>query len=169
MPLLNGNDLDQEFLVKEQNVRYISGNVLTGEAIQDNGYVNFFSNQITAIPEGDQEEFLGWLKPSINKLSYHRSFGLFSFLNKKEMKVDTNTNGEKRGFVMTGAFEDIMPMDVLPTYLFKAIIANDYDEIEALGIYELLEEDVALCEFIDVSKNELQNLLREGMELIRNS
>ena len=69
----------------------------------------------------------------------------------------------------TGAFEKVVPMDILPMYLFKAIIANDYDEMEALGIYELIEEDVALCEFIDVSKNDLQALLRDGIELIRNS
>ena len=83
--------------------------------------------------------------------------------------IDTNTNGEQRNFVISGAFEKVLPMDILPTYLFKSIIANDYDEMEALGIYELIEEDVALCEYIDVSKNDLQSLLREGIDLIRNS
>ncbi len=152
------------------NLRVVSGNVLTGESIGKDGYLGFFDNQITVLPEGDEEEFLGWILPSTKKLSFHRSFGLLSFLNgRKEYEVDTNTHGEQRGFVMTGAFEEVTPMDVLPTYLFKAILANDYDEMEALGIYELIEEDVALCEFIDVSKNDLQSILRDGIELIRNS
>ncbi len=150
--------------------RVISGNVLTGESVGLDGYLGFEASQITVIPEEEEEEFFGWIKPTTNKLSFHRSFGLLSFLNGgKEFKVTTNTHGEQRGFVMTGAFEQVMPMDVLPTYLFKAIIANDYDEMEALGIYELIEEDVALLEFIDVSKNDLQDTLREGLELLRNS
>ena len=108
--------------------------------------------------------------PSFKKLSFHRAFGLLSFLNpKKEKVLDTNTNGEQRNFAISGAFEKILPMDILPTYLFKSIISNDYDEMEALGIYEVIEEDVALCEYIDVSKNDIQAILRKGIELIRNS
>ena len=156
--------------VEGDHNRFVSGNILTGESVGLEGHLGYHHNQVTVIPEGDEEEFLGWLKPSTKKLSFHRALGLLSFLNgKKEYTVDTNTHGEERGFVMTGAFEEVMPMDVLPTYLFKAILANDYDEIEALGIFELLEEDVALCEFIDISKNDLQDILREGIELIRNS
>lgn len=152
------------------NIRYISGNVLTGENVGKDGYLGFYHHQVTIIPEGDYEEFLGWLKPTTEKLSFHRAVGLLSFLNgSKEYKVDTNTHGEQRSFVVTGEFEKILPMDVLPTYLFKAILANDYDEIEALGIFELIEEDVALCEFIDPSKNDLQRILREGIELIQES
>lgn len=152
------------------NVRFIAGNPLTGQNVGKNGYLGFYDNQITVIPEGDYEEFLGWLKPSTTKLSFHKAIGLLSFLNRgKEYKVDTNTHGEERPFVVTGAFEKVLPMDILPTYLFKAIIAEDYDEMEALGIFELVEEDVALCEFIDPSKNELQSILREGIELIKNS
>ena len=154
--------------VSGSNLRYISGNVLTGEAVAKDGYLGFYHHQITVIPEGDQEEFMGWLLPSTNKLSFHKAFGLLGS-PKKEYVVNTNTYGEHRNFTITGAFEKIMPMDILPAYLFKSIIANDYDEMEALGIYELIEEDVALCEFIDVSKNEIQKILRDGIELIRNS
>jgi Na+-transporting NADH:ubiquinone oxidoreductase subunit A len=154
--------------VKSDHVRYVSGNVLTGENVGLNGYLGFHHHQVTVLIEGDQEEFLGWILPSTSKLSFHRAFGLFSFLNnKKEYVLDTNTHGEHRGFVITGAFEQVMPMDILPNYLFKAIIANDYDDMESLGIYEVIEEDVALCEFIDVSKNEIQHLVREGIEMIR--
>lgn len=148
--------------------RYISGNVLTGEGIGEEGYLGYYHHQITVIPEGKEEEFFGWIKPSTSKLSFHKAFGLLSFLNgSKEFKVNTNTYGEHRNFVVTGSFEDVLPMDVLPMYLFKAIMAEDYDDMEGLGIYELIEEDVALCEFVDVSKNPLQEILREGIDLIK--
>ncbi|RPA70059.1 Na(+)-translocating NADH-quinone reductase subunit A [Cyclobacteriaceae bacterium YHN15] len=153
--------------LKQNHVRVISGNVLTGERINRNGYLGFYANQITIIPEGDYEEFLGWVKPSTTKLSFHKAIGLLSFLNKgKEYVVDTNTHGEERPFVVTGVFEKVLPMDILPTYLFKAIISEDFDEMEELGIYELVEEDVAICEFVDPSKNELQGILRNGIELL---
>ncbi len=159
--LLDGN-------ISDADNRFISGNVLTGEGIELDGYLGYYHNQITVIPEGKKEEFLGWIKPTTNKLSFHKAFGLFSFTNKsKEYKVNTNTYGEHRNFVVTGSFEEVLPMDVLPMYLFKAILAEDYDNMEALGIYELVEEDVALCEFVDVSKNPLQKILREGIELIK--
>ena len=164
------NKLVEKF-VKKGDVRIISGNVLTGEKIGSTGYMGFYHNQITAIQEGHYSEFLGWTSLTAKKLSVHRAFGLFSFLNgkNKEYSVDTNTNGEKRAFVQTGAFEKVMPMDMLPTYLFKAIMAEDYDDMEALGIYEVIEEDVALCEFVDVSKHNLQAILREGLMLMKNS
>jgi Na+-transporting NADH:ubiquinone oxidoreductase subunit A len=148
------------------HVRVISGNVLTGEKINLDGYLGFYHNQVTVIPEGDYEEFLGWIMPSTSKLSFHKALGMFSFLHKGEFKVDTNTHGEERPFVVSGVFEKVLPMDILPTYLFKAIIAEDFDEMEALGLYELVEEDVALCEFVDPSKNEIQELVRQGIELL---
>lgn len=149
--------------------RFISGNVLSGESIDKDGYIGYYANQLTVIPEGKYEEFFGWILPSTKKLSFHKAFGLLNYLGgkNKEYTVDTNEHGEHRNFVITGAFEDVMPMDILPTYLFKAIMAEDYDDMEALGIYEVIEEDVALCEFIDVSKNPIQEVLREGIELIK--
>ncbi|MEQ8627189.1 Na(+)-translocating NADH-quinone reductase subunit A [Ekhidna sp.] len=155
--------------VEGSDNRFISGNVLTGEGVSQEGYLGYYHNQITVIPEGKQEEFLGWIMPSTKKLSFHKAFGMLTFLNgkNKEFEVDTNTHGEERNFVVTGTFEEVMPMDILPTYLFKAIMAEDYDDMEALGIYEVVEEDVALCEFVDVSKNPLQEILREGIDLIK--
>lgn len=161
--LLDGN-------LKSGASRIISGNVLTGEAVGKDGYLGFYDNQFTVIPEGDYEELLGWILPTTNKLSFHKAFGLLGFLNpKKEYVVDTNTHGEERAFVMSGAFEKVMPLDIYPTFLFKAIMAEDYDEMEGLGIYELVEEDVALCEFIDVSKHPLQKILRSGLNLLKES
>jgi Na+-transporting NADH:ubiquinone oxidoreductase subunit A len=157
--------------VNDGEVRFISGNVLTGEKIKSDGYIGFYDQQVTVIPEGHHSEFLGWILPSTKKLSFHRAFGLLSFLNgnDKEYVVDTNTKGEHRAFVQTGVFERVTPMDILPTYLIKAIMAEDYDEMENLGIYEMIEEDIALCEFVDVSKNDLQKILREGLDLMKNS
>jgi Na+-transporting NADH:ubiquinone oxidoreductase subunit A len=83
--------------------------------------------------------------------------------------VDTNTHGEPRAFVQSGIFEQVTPMDVLPTHLLKSILAQDIDEMEALGIYEVVEEDLALCEFVDVSKHNVQEIIREGIELVQNS
>lgn len=156
--------------LKSGHVRVISGNVLTGEKINLEGYLGFYHNQITVIPEGDYYEFLGWAKPTTTKLSYHRALGLLSFLTpKKEFVLDSNARGEERAFVQTGVFESVTPMDILPIYLLKAIMAEDFDEMEELGIYEVVEEDLALCEFVDVSKHPVQELVRKGIELIQYS
>jgi Na+-transporting NADH:ubiquinone oxidoreductase subunit A len=152
------------------HVRVISGNVLTGEKINLEGFLGFYHSQVTVIPEGDYYEFLGWAKPTTEKLSYHRALGLLSFLTpKKEYVLDSNGRGEERAFVQTGVFESVTPMDILPMYLLKAILAEDFDEIEELGIYEIVEEDLALCEFVDVSKHPVQELIRKGIELIQYS
>ena len=146
-------------------VRIISGNVLTGKKVAADGFISATSTQITVIPEGDKYEMLGWIAPRFNKFSVSRSY--FSWLcPKKEYKLDTNLNGGVRAFVVTGLFEEYLPMDIYPMYLFKAIIANDIDKMENLGIYEIVEEDVALCEFVDPSKTEIQQLVRDGINLM---
>ena len=156
--------------LKQDHVRVISGNVLTGTKIEMEDHIGFHDHLLSVIPEGDHHEFLGWIAPSSTKLSLSRAFGLFSFLNyNKEYILDSNTKGEPRAFVQTGVFERVTPMDLLPTHLLKAIIAEDYDDMEALGIYEVIEEDLALCEFVDVSKHNVQAILREGIDLIQNS
>ncbi len=155
--------------VSEDNVRVISGDVLTGQTIANDGYIGFYDNEICVIPEGNEAEFFGWILPTAKKLSFHRAIGLMSFMGgkKKEYEINTNLKGEERAFVQSGAFEKVVPMDIYPTYLIKAILAQDYEEMEALGIYEIAEEDFALCEFIDVSKNDIQNIVREGIEMLR--
>lgn len=156
--------------ILEENVRYVSGNVLTGYRIPKDGFVGFYDHMVTVLPEGDYYELLGWLKPTASKLSFHRAFGLFSFLNpNKEYALDTNTRGEERPFVQTGVFEKVVPMDILPVHLLKSILAEDYDGMESLGIYEVIEEDLALCEFVDVSKHNVQEILREGLNLLQES
>lgn len=156
--------------LNQDHVRVISGNPLTGTSIGKEGHVGFFDHQVTVLPEGDYYEFLGWIAPSAKKISFHRALGLLSFLSPASERVaDTNTHGEPRAFVQTGVFEQVTPMDVLPTHLLKSILAEDIDEMEALGIYEVIEEDLALCEFVDVSKHKVQEILREGLDLVQHS
>ena len=153
---------------QEDNVRFISGNVLTGERISPDGYLGFYHNQVSVLTEGNYQEPFGWILPSLKKLSFHRGFGLFSFLFRhKEMRLDTNMHGEERAFAQTGVLERVVPMDILPMHLIKAIKAEDYDEMEALGIYEVIEEDFALCEFVDLSKHDIQAILRNGLNLLQ--
>lgn len=156
--------------LNSDNCRIISGNILTGTAVGSEGHLGFHDQQVTVITEGNYHEFLGWILPSAKKLSFSRAFGLLSFLRPGgEYSLDTNTRGEERSFVATGVFEKVTPMDIYPVQLLKAIMANDVDEMEALGIYEVIEEDLALCEFVDVSKHPVQSILREGLEMMRTS
>jgi len=152
--------------VSSNNVRYISGNVLTGRKIDSDGYLGFYDNQITVIPEGDYYEFFGWALPGFNKFSFSRTFFSWLFPNRK-YKLDTNLHGGERAYVMTGEFEKVLPMDILPLQLIKAILVEDIDKMEQLGIYEVDEEDFALVEYIDTSKTEIQNIIRKGLDLIR--
>lgn len=152
--------------VKEGNLRVISGNVLTGTRLERNGYLGFYDSQITVIPEGNYFEMFGWALPGTGKLSFSRTF-VSSLLPKKIFKPDTNYHGGERAFVVTGLYEKVLPMDVYPMQLLKAIIARDIDMMENLGIYEVAEEDFALCEFVCPSKIEIQSIVREGLDLIR--
>ena len=146
-------------------VRHISGNVLTGIKISSDGYLSFYHNQLTVIPEGDTYEFFGWLTLGLKKFSTSRSY--FSWLNpKRQYKLDTNIHGEHRAFVVSGQFEQVLPMDIYPLQLLKSIIAEDIEQMENLGIYEITEEDFALCEFVDTSKNDIQEIVRKGIELM---
>ncbi len=152
--------------ISEGNNRIISGNVLTGSKLDATGYIGFYDRQITVIPEGDEPEFIGWLVPSYSRPSISKTFLSYLTPNKK-FKVNTNMHGEERAFVVTGEYEKVLPMDIYPLYLFKAILANDLEAMEELGILEIDEEDVALCEFVCTSKMELQKLVREGLDTIQ--
>ncbi len=154
--------------LKSDNVRFISGNVLTGAKIDQDGSLGFNQNMFSVIPEGNHHELFGWILPTTRKVSFHKAFGLLSFLSPaKERVIDTNLHGEERAIVQSGVFEQVLPMDIYPVHLIKSILANDFEEMEALGIYEVIEEDFALCEFVDVSKMHIQAILREGMEALQ--
>jgi Na+-transporting NADH:ubiquinone oxidoreductase subunit A len=156
--LLNSNNV-------KSNSRYISGNVLTGTKINKTSHIGFYHSQITIIPEGNYYEFIGWAMPRLNKYSASKTF--FSWLTpNKEYILDTNTNGGQRAFVMSEEYNKVVPINILPVELLKACIAEDIDKMEQLGIYEVAEEDLALCEFICTSKIDVQEIIRKGINLM---
>ena len=159
----------KSFLAAESlsdDMRVISGNVLTGTKLGKDDYISFYDSQVTVIEEGNKPTFMGWLAPGFGKYSFSRAF--FSWLqpNKKYM-LNTNYNGGARAFVFTGIYEQVLPMDIYPMQLLKAIITEDIDKMEQLGIYEVVPEDFALCEFVCPSKIEIQSILRQGLDTIR--
>ena len=151
---------------KENNVRVISGNVLTGREIKPDGFLGYYHNVITIIPEGDDYELFGWNKPVFDKISTTRAL-TFSWLTpNKKYDLDTNTNGEHRAFVVTGNYEEVFPLDIYPMQILKSCMYQDLDEMEALGMYEVAPEDFALTEFICISKQPHQKIIREGLDLM---
>jgi len=151
---------------QDGNDRIISGNVLSGKQIKPDGCLDYYSNIISVIPEGDDYEFFGWNKPIFNKVSTSRAL-TFSWLTpKKKYDLNTNTNGEHRAFVTTGNYEEVFPLDIFPLQILKACKYQDLDEMEALGMYEVAPEDFALTEFICVSKQPHQKIIREGLDLM---
>ena len=146
--------------------RYISGNLLTGINVGPDGYVRWPYYQVTVIPEGDDvDEFMGWASLSPSKMSVSRSFP-GHFLHRL-FKPDARLQGGRRAMIMSGEYDSVMPMDILPEYLIKAILSKDIDQMEKLGIYEVVPEDFALAEYVDTSKLELQKIVAEGLEYLR--
>lgn len=149
-------------------VRVIDGNVLTGHPTTADGFLGAHSTQVTVIPEGsDVDEFFGWISPRLNDFSTSRAYFSWLFGRKREYTLDARVKGGERHMIMSGEYDRVLPMDILPEFLIKAILAGDIERMEALGIYEVAPEDFALCEFVDSSKLELQRIVREGLDLLR--
>jgi Na+-transporting NADH:ubiquinone oxidoreductase subunit A len=153
--------------VEQKNFRVINGDVLTGSKASPDGHLGFYNSTVSVIPEGDDYELFGWTTPVFNKISSPRSL-TFSWLNpKKKYDLDTNTNGEHRAFVVTGLYEEVFPLDIYPMQLLKACMYKDLDEMEQLGLYEVAPEDFSLTEFICISKQPHQQIIREGLDLLQ--
>ncbi len=150
----------------DEELRYLSGDVLTGKQIESKGYLGFFDDQITVLKEGRYNELFGWLLPLAPRPSISRTMPGFVMPN-FEYRADTNTHGEQRAFVVTGQYEKVLPMDIYPQHLMKSILMGDLERMEGLGLLELAEEDVALCEFVCTSKQPLQQILRDGLDFMR--
>ena len=147
--------------------RIISGNVLTGKKSSANYFLHFPYTQVTVIPEGDDvDEFMGWASFSPSKMSTSTSFP-GHFLGHKLFSPDARLLGGKRAMIMSGEYDKMMPLDIYPEYLIKAILTRDIDRMEQLGIYEVAPEDFALAEYADTSKIELQKIVREGLDYLR--
>jgi len=152
--------------VEQENIRVISGNALTGSKVNPDGHLGYYNNTITVLPEGDDYEFMGWTKPIFNKVSTSRALTFSWLFPNKEFALNTNTNGEHRAFVLTGVYEEVFPLDIYPMQILKACLYKDLDEMEALGMYEVAPEDFALTEFVCVSKQPHQAIIREGLDLM---
>ena len=151
-----------------KDLRYISGNVLTGKKISPNGFLGAFDTQVTVIPEGDEiHEMMGWIMPRLNQFSVSHSYFSWLMGKKKEYVIDARVKGGERHMIMSNEYDRVFPMDIYPEYLVKAIIAGDIDRMGALGIYEVAPEDFALCEFVCSSKMEVQRIVREGLDMLR--
>lgn len=155
-----------EFYAGKDNIRIISGDVLTGKNVGKDGYLGFFDNQVTILKEGNECEMFGWAKPFRSHL-FSASRTYFSWLTpKKKYDMDTNLHGGPRAFVMSDVYGKVLPMDIYPVYLVKACLAGDIDKMEKYGIYEVIEEDLALCEYVCPSKIEIQSILSDGIALM---
>lgn len=151
--------------LNEVDVRFLSSNVLTGRKIPEHGYISFKHRMITVIPEGREREFFGWLTPGLKHESFSRTF-LSKFIPSNEYVKDTKIHGGKRAFVQTGDYEKVMPMDILPAHLVKSIIAEDIEEMLALGLLEVDVEDFALCSYICPSKIDFGEYIQRGLEIL---
>lgn len=150
------------------SLRYISGNVLTGKKVTTTGFLSPYAQQVTIIPEGDDvHELFGWAMPGFGKYSVNRSFFTWLFGAKKEYRIDARLRGGRRAIIMSNEYDRVLPMDILPEFLIKAVLAFDIDKMENLGIYEVAPEDFALCEFVDTSKLEIQHIIRTGLDQLR--
>jgi len=153
----------------KENSRLISGNPLTGLKVEEDNYLGFYHHQLTVLPEGDEYKFFlseGWLSLGFNRFSASKSYPTWLMPKSKTYQFDTNLNGEERSFVVSGQYEKVFPFDIYPVQLIKSIITNDIEKMENLGIYEVSPEDFALCEFVCTSKINVQEIVRNGLDLV---
>lgn len=162
------NDIVSKHLRVEEeiNLRFISGDVLSGTQVSENDYLRFYDEMVSVIPEGDEPELFGWIMPNFDKFSISRSFPAF-LMPWKKFRHNTNIRSGERPFVVTGVYEKVLPMNIMPMQLLKSIMINDIDMMEKLGIYEVAPEDFALCEYVCPSKIQIQDHIREGLDIIR--
>ena len=164
-PGISMKDL-KDFYNASEELRFISGDVLTGANVGAEGYLGFFDNQVTILEEGNKYELLGWAKPvRCSQFSASRTY--FSWLTpNKKYDMDTNLHGGPRAFVVNDTYGKVLPMELYPVYLLKACLANDIDKMEKFGIYEVLEEDFALCDYVCPSKIYIQQIITDGIALM---
>lgn len=154
----------------DHEARYISGNPLTGSPVGADGFVSFMDTSVTVLPEHHGHKLMGWAMPRLTTASRSRTFPsawVPALFGRNGFTATTELHGGERAFIATGIYRDVLPMDVYPEFLMKSILADDIPEMEGLGIYELAEEDVALCEYICPSKIRWQEILRRGLDLIQ--
>tara|TARA_R110002049_G_scaffold2750_2_gene21620 strand:+ start:471226 stop:472572 length:1347 start_codon:yes stop_codon:yes gene_type:complete len=159
-------DLVDGELAQDVKPRVVSGSVLCGRTAESpRHYLGRFHMQVSVLQEGDEREFLGWQKPGFDKFSTTRVFASAGMPGKK-FDMTTTTHGSERAMVPLGTYEKVMPLDILPTQLLRALICRDTDQAQQLGALELEEEDLALCTFVCPGKYEYGSLLRDNLSTI---
>ena len=145
--------------------RIVSGNVLTGSVSDIERGIEYYDSQICVVPNNGDRHFLGWLMPGIDKYTNSNTY-LSKIFKNKTWSLNTLINGSYRTIIPFGYWEDVLPLDVIPQYLVKSILAEDIEEMENLGIYECHEEDFALCTFVCQSKFPVQEVIKKGLMLM---
>jgi len=169
VPGLSVAEIKEFYGTSASESRFISGDCLSGKSIGAEGFLSFHDNQITILREGNDYEMFGWAKPfRFNQFSSSHTYfhWMFSWLCPKKYDLDTNLHGGERAFVVSDVYGKVLPMNLFPVYLTKACIAKDIDKMEKYGIYEILEEDLALCEYVCPSKINIQQHIAEGINLM---
>ena len=152
--------------LKTGDNRIVSGSVLGGRAVRGpTAYLGRYHNQVSVLLEGRHRELFGWMSPGFKK---HSNLGIYftSFFGTKPLAMTTNTNGSERAMVPVGSYEKVMPLDILPTQLLRALIVGDTETAQALGCLELEEEDLALCSYVCSGKYEYGPILRDNLTRI---
>ena len=156
-------------LVEEQNLkepaRLISGDVLTGKTVENTDFLGFYDSSVSIINDDVKRPFLGMLSPGSSRTKYSLTNAFLSFGN-KAFNFTSSQNGELRAMVPLNAWEDVLPMDIYPNPLYRAILAQDIEEMEKLGIWECDDEDFALCSFACPSKIDVGGVVRDGLDLM---
>ena len=153
------------------NLRFVNGNVLSGIQTSLEGYLSAFAAQVSVVAEGDHaDEFVGWAAPRLKMFSMSRLYCtklVELFCPKTQFKFDARVLGGERAFIMSGEYDKVLPMDILPEQLIKAMIVKNLDKMEQLGAYEVAPEDFALCEYVCTSKIEVQRIVRESLDYMK--
>lgn len=159
------NDLIRDEL-RHGESRAISGSILSGHhAVGSTAFLGRYDLQLSVLREGRTRELFGWLAPGFNKYSASKVF-ISSVFGKREFNLTTSQNGSPRAMVPTGTFERVMPLDILPTQMLRALVVEDIDTARELGCLELDEEDLALCSFVDTGKYDYGPILRKNLTRI---
>ena len=146
--------------------RIISGSVLHGHHAKANtDFLGRYDNQVSVIEENNDREFMGWIAPGVSKFSASKVF-LSSLIRPSSYNITSSQNGSPRAIVPIGVFERVMPLDILPTPLIKALLVKDTDSAQELGCLELVEEDLALLSFVDPGKHDFAPILRSTLTQI---
>tara|TARA_B100000780_G_scaffold86812_1_gene59685 strand:- start:5162 stop:6508 length:1347 start_codon:yes stop_codon:yes gene_type:complete len=153
-------------LKSKSQTRYINGDVLTGSITTNDGFIGFYNNLLSVIPEGNKYRMFGWLPFMDNSILSLSRTSLSWLFSNKGYEIDTNLNGEERAIVVTGEMEKVFPMDIYPMQLLKVCMTGDIEKMEAFGIYEVVPEDFGLIDYANTSKIEAQEIISDAIKLM---